>query len=131
MDPAVRDFYRGWSDINTRNFWHAEWSEAYKMWFPFYEFTESYPGVLGFHLAMHNFVWQLADTGTFNKNIVILRVPFFSDTGNLEPPRDIVGNRSWGDPIVTIPTYAWNYPREKYRTRKSYWTGAPRRRRNL
>jgi len=35
------------------------------------------------------------------------------------------------DQLEAIPTLAINYPRPKYRVRKSYWTGISRKRRNI
>jgi hypothetical protein len=131
MNPAVRDFYRNWADINSAQSWHAEWWDAFQFWLPFYTMGISWPGYLGFHIAQRNWGIQTALSGSFNPDTVLLCIPATTWTGLLEPQYDQAENGSYSQFWDVVPVWAINFPREKYKVRKSYWTGAPRRRRNL
>lgn len=131
MDPAVRDFYVNWALINTAQSWHAEWWEEYHQWLPFTALGQAFPGYLGFHIAQRNWGIQLFETGSFNPNVVLLTDPGPGWDTNWEPQYSSWGFPFYGSIYIVVPDYCYNYPRPKYRIRRSYWTGAPRRRRNL
>lgn len=131
MDPDIRNFYRNWADRNCAQNWHVEWLEEYDLWWQFFSLGQSYPGYLGYHVAQRNWGIQLFLSGSFSSAVVLLHIPAFGYTGAIEPAYDAFGFNSYESTFGSIPEIAFNYPREKYRVRKSYWTGAPRRRRNL
>jgi hypothetical protein len=153
MDPDLRNFYVSWAQINTAQNWHVEYWELYEMWVPILLDTLYRVGALGYHVAQRNWGIQLFETGSFDKNTILLNVPLFSQCGLLEPRFDVgelFSYESFGnsyldlatiniyvDPPTDPPTeedpvfWASNLPRLKYKIRRSYWTGAPRRRRNL
>ena len=153
MDPNLRNFYVSWSQINASQLWHWEWNDLYDMWFPVNLFAQSLGGFLGYHIAQRNWGIQLFDSGTFDKNKIMLIWNEWGINPSFEPRYDILDfKRYWRmfddlldlnsiniyvDPPTDPPTeeepFFWGYPmpRSKYKIRRSYWTGAPRRRRNL
>jgi hypothetical protein len=153
MDPDLRNFYVSWAQINCAQCWHVDYLADYDLWIPISWFGQSFAGYLGFHVAQRNWGVQLLDHGSFDKNSIIIQIPGFSTTGLYEPDYDVYGNVSYEsftlsfldytsinkyvDPPTDPPTeeepmfFAYNLPRLKYKIRRSYWTGAPRRRRNL
>jgi hypothetical protein len=153
MDPDLRNFYVSWAQINTAQNWHCEYWEEYDLWVPI-EFLPNYlPGYLGYHVAQRNWGIQTFLSGSFNTDTILMCIPAGSFCGLLEPQYDVFelgAYESFGnsmldlasiniyvDPPTDPPTeevpifWATNLPRLKYKIRRSYWTGAPRRRRNL
>jgi len=131
MDPAIRTFYRNWADINTAQSWHVDWDPTSQIWTPFYTVGQSFPGYLGNHVASRNWGVQLTQNGSFDPNTVVLNIPTLSWSGLSQPAFDAFDFEAYGEANSVVEQYAVNYPRPKYKVRKSYWTGAPRTRRNL
>jgi len=153
MDPDLRNFYVSWSQINSYQLWHWEWDDVYDMWTQVSYFAQSLPGYLGYHIAQRNFGIQIALNGSFDKNTILLGERNFPADGNYEPlydawnwfnyqsgATDLLDFESINiyiepptDPPNEEEPFFWGYPmpRSKYKIRRSYWTGAPRRRRNL
>jgi hypothetical protein len=48
-----------------------------------------------------------------------------------EPARSPFGYYPWYPQFEWIPTLSLVYPRPRFKARRTYWTGVPRRRRNL
>ena len=152
MDPELRNFYVSWSQIHTAQNWHVVWDPDWEYWTGILLFAAEHVGWLGYHLAQKNWTQQIADHGSFDINYCWLRIPQFSWAGILEPVRDAfdfdnyesfplsnldyTSINTYVDPPTDPPTeeepffWANNLPRLKYKIRRSYWTGAPRRRRN-
>jgi len=131
MDPDIRNFYRNFADRNTAQSWHVEYFDLYDMWMSFAMFGLEFLGYLGYHIAQRNWGLQTAETGSFDSSTCLLSVAEFNEFGDIEPQYDIGNILFYGNIWDWAPAFCYNYPREKYRVRKSYWTGAPRRRRNL
>jgi hypothetical protein len=153
MDPDLRNFYVNWSQINCAQCWHNVWWPQYDFWEPINLWAQSLQGYLGFHVAQRNWGVQQIISGSFDKNYCKLQIPAFGTSGLVEPAYDSSGATAYYsfcidlldyssiniyvDPPTDPPTeedpifYGYPLPRLKYKIRKSYWTGAPRRRRNL
>jgi hypothetical protein len=142
MDPDIRQFYVAWADINTLRCDHVEYDPVYGFWMQFFIRDELYPPpdivpkyiywmFRGIDLMIHNIKRQVYYTGSFDPNVVLLHIPDGSISGRLQPVYDETPISAFQEAPLTVPDYAYNYPRAKYKIRKSYWTGAPRRRRNL
>ena len=131
MLPSVRDFYRNFAHSHTRfsNPWRTPEDPSYLEYFT--TFGQSFPGSLGWHVAQHNFGAQLVNYGQFNHDLVEIAVPAFTFNDEPEPVYDPIGAYSFGNQFSVTPVYCFNYPRPRYKARKTYWTGAPRRRQNL
>ena len=153
MDPDLRNFYVSWAQINCSQCWHNEYFPLYDLWLPINLWAQSLQGYLGYHVAQRNFGIQLALYGEFNKNNCLLCIPAFGTSGLVEPAYDIFFAQAYYsfcidlldyesinkyvDPPTDPPTeeepifFGYPLPRSKYKIRRSYWTGAPRHRRNL
>lgn len=129
--PAVRDFYVNYHRRFCAHSWKAEYSIVIQQWVPFQSIGWSFLGYSGVALAMANWERQTFLTGSFNPAIVLM-----TDDPDYPPP-DLqpIGPNPWDgaytDQFISVPSAAFNYPREKYKVRRSYWTGAPKKRRNL
>lgn len=118
--PATRDFYH--------NFHRYTGMARY----PDFDFGPNWTKRSGAPWnAYNNWTWQTADTGSFNPAIVI----FVEDWifGYLDPtiPGDAFNFYNYTDTIRHVLDWAFDYPRDKQNVRRTYWTGKPRRRRNL
>jgi hypothetical protein len=153
MDPDLRNFYVSWSQANAYQLWHWEWSNNYQMWFPVNLYAQSLGGYVGYHIAQRNWSIQTFETGSFDQNHINLIWNEWGINPSWEPQRDPFDwYRYWRmtddlldltsiniyvapptDPPTEEEPNFWGYPmpRAKYKIRRSYWTGAPRRRRNL
>jgi hypothetical protein len=129
--PAIRDFYVNNSALFTFHLWHAD-----DPWNPpargvFYTIGQSFIGHRGFDIFCRNMTSQLYLTGSFDPQITLLDVAMGTFDGRIEPYYDLDHFYSFAPPPDLFPDFIVNYPRAKYRVRRSYWTGAPRHRRNL
>ena len=153
MDPDLRNFYVSWSQRNAYQLWHWEWWPEYEMWMPVNYYAQSLGGFLGYHIAQRNWGIQTYIDGSFNKNTILLVTPDWPPDAEVEPQYDVFGFMYYHsmatdlldlttiniyvdpptDPPTEVPPDFFGYPmpRLKYKIRRSYWTGAPRRRRNL
>lgn len=131
MDPAVRDFYRNFALRNTRYCQPWPWPEYPGSLQYFTTLGQAFTAALGYDIARCNFSAQAFQLGSWDKNIVLFRDDpgFYHPTAT--PYLDANGFMEWQAQWSTIPTYCSNYPRPFSRGRRSYWTGAPRRRMNL
>ena len=131
MDPTVRDFYRNFANRYTR--FCTPWGVADEYGFKEYftTFGSSFNAPLGFNVATRNFNAQIFALGSYQKDRTIIVVPSFGWTENPQPIFDWGGASGFPEQFSTIPQFCFNYPRPKVKARRSYWTGAPRRRRNL
>jgi hypothetical protein len=127
----LQQFYVSWSDRNTRwcNPFAADPWPGYKEHFT--TFGSSFNGATGYDIFRVNMSYQLFNFGVFDPARIELIIPALYWVNELQPPADASGTYAYQFQWDTIPTYATNYPRPKYRVRRSYWTGAPRQRRNL
>lgn len=120
MSPAVRDFYRNHSLTymhfcrpyfnGTLYYWHLD---------------------VGIDLLRWNFSWQMWLYGHFRPDFVLL---FEGMEETFLPwgfPMSDLGFITSFNQWKSVPTYSDEYPRPKYNARRSYWTGAPRKRMNL
>ena len=129
--PAIRDFYRNFADLNTifcgRDLANPDW--------PLYGYFTTLGWAFlcyrGPDIAAHNWTAQLFDHGSFDPATVVMQLQEMWEDGYIGPAFSAGGLFDWGAQFRDVPLYAENYPKPKYKIRKSYWTGAPRRRRNL
>jgi len=153
MDPDLRSFYVNWAQRNCAQCWHDYYWEDYDVWIPISLYAQSLPGYLGYHVAQRNWSIQLFEIHKFDKNFCKLQIPDFGTPGVWEPAYDVSGTFAYYsflddlldftsiniyvEPPTDPPTeedpifFGYELPRLKYKIRKHYWTGAPRRRRNL
>lgn len=131
MDPAIRDFYRNFANhyCNITNKWSDDQAPPYGRFEWALHFWIYHNG---YHIAQHNWTYQLFETGTFDKNRAVIIKPEYLDFSlEYEPVWDIMQVEPYGNQHVDIPALASNYPRPARRAPKHYWTGAPRPRQNL
>lgn len=131
MDQAVRDFYRNFANANTRYCQPWPWPEYPGFNQHFTTLGQSFEGALGYDIARRNFAAQVVQLGSSDKNIVLFKPdPGFYHTYPT-PYLDTQGLLEWPAQWSTVPTFCSNYPRPYSRGRRSYWTGAPRKRMNI
>jgi len=118
--PAVRDFYRNfalrYTDQRYPDF------DFGPVWMP-----RSAPPFSAFRNWSH----QTAEHGSFNTAVVHWVSNEMGDSPDPTIPYDIHGFYVYVDQYEWIPDWAEDYPRDKVTARQHYWTGAPRRRKNL
>lgn len=129
--PAIRDFYRNWSHRHTQQL--NRWIDGVD---PItYEYFNYIVGIfhrpLGKDVFYAQMTFQLWEWGFLKPEIVL-----WCDWGTFTwqgpmPCRGVVNFPTWFDQYIDIPDFAVNYPRDKRKAPKQYWTGAPRRRQNL
>lgn len=129
--PAVRDFYVHYHRRYLAHSWKAEWSDVLQAWIPFTMIGWSFQGWPGFALAQANWLYQIWATGSFNPAIVYFSLAPWFPPPDIQPVGPGMLPGSYADQFVQVPNWAWNYPRAKYKVRRSYWTGKPRHRRNI
>lgn len=129
--PAVRDFYRNYHRRYLCHGWKAEWDPVLKRWWPFYGIGWLFSGYSGFSMAVNNWLVQLFDFGKFNPALVQFELDPWWPYPPIQPTGPVPFRGGWPDQFFEIPFWAENYPRPKYKVRRQYWTGKPRRRRNL
>lgn len=129
--PAVRDFYRNYHRRNLAHCWKEHYDWTYQMWFAFTTIGWSFLGYSGYALAQVNWAHQTFLTGSFNTAIVNLTILPDWPPPDVQPVGPGLNDGAYPDQFQAIPAYAIEYPREKYKVRRQYWTGKPRRRRNL
>lgn len=153
MDSDLRNFYVSWSHINSYQLWHWEYWPEYEFWNTVNYYAQGLPGYLGYHIAQRNWGIQTVLNGSFDKNKILLGLRNYPNDGVFEPLYDcwnwfnyqsgatdlldFTSINQYVDPPTDPPTeeepffYGYEMPRLKYKVRKSYWTGYPKRRRNL
>jgi hypothetical protein len=131
MDNKVREFYIAYSLINTYFCNPFDWDPVYRTKLFFYTFGTGWNGPRGIDVAMKNWTCQLWASGSFAPNSVLWSTFSIWDYVVLGPMNDPFWGSTFDPQFKVITDWAINYPRQKYRIRRSYWTGIPRRRRNL
>ena len=129
--PAIRDFYHNYHRRHLAHCWKAEHLDSPPRWIRFHYGVWSFASSPGFNMLIANLEWQLWLTGRYDLGVV-----FFTDDPYYPPPFvQPLGPIPWAgaypDQFIAVPDMAWNYPRSKYKVRRSYWTGKPRHRRNI
>ena len=120
MQPPIRDFYRNHAFLNTR------FSTPHFTTFGFVFYRRR-----GIDLSSANFAYQLRQLPRVDINRpVILNFSLWDDLPYSLPCDDFAWSTTFQQ-FATVPAYAFEYPRTKFKVPRSYWTGAPRRRRNL
>jgi len=131
MDPATRTFYVNFASIRCQFMGHqaGQYDPAFGDYYEVYGHV--FQAQRGFDVAARNFGEQLFGTGSFDPNTIIWTEQDLVFGSEILPFYQPGLYEGWWNPWTTIEQYAIQYPRAKYNVRKSYWTGAPRRRRNL
>ena len=134
MDPDIRQFYVSVAQLRTaylRPFWaYDDLSQEYRKCHfegPGFYFIAITP--LG--VASHNWTFQLWDHGSFDTNITTYWTYDYPPPLHLDLPIDPFGFLPIYQQFEIIPTDGYPYPRPTCKIPKTYWTGVPRRRRNL
>jgi hypothetical protein len=126
----IQDFYNAWSQDRMFycNPFYDPILDPYKTYFRVG--GTYFPGHRGFDIFRHNMLSQFILYGQFDPSVVVFdNSPYFLFPGD-QPLRDPLHFYGYFDQFNEPEYYIDNYPRAKYRVRKSYWTGTPRRRRN-
>ncbi len=129
--PATRDFYRNYHRRYLAHCWKNYYWWQYQIWMPFYGVGWSWLGYSGYALAQANWTDQVRHFGSFNPAIVMLSIDPYWPPPPIQPHGPGIYHGAYPDQFVAVPEFADPYPREKYKVRRQYWTGKPRRRRNL
>jgi hypothetical protein len=129
--PAVQAFYVNFASLNTIFCQHTLGDQSFPYFGYFTTLGWSFLGYRGYDVFQHNFTVQLAISGAVDPAIVVMQLQELWETGHIGPAFSAGGFLDWGEQFRDVPAFAENYPRAKVRPRRSYWTGAPRRRRNL
>ena len=110
----------------------APWHDAYPPYARqyFVTFGMSFTARSAYDLARDNFAYQSLSAPPFTHQQLAFAVPEFSFTGAPDFPIDPLGLYDPGMHCSAYAAYLFNYPKPYSRPRRSYWTGAPRRRRN-
>lgn len=129
--PAVQAFYVNFASLNTF-FCNPDRANPDPPDFGYFTtFGWAFLGYNGYHVFEHNFTVQLAVSGVVDPAIVVMQLQELWEADHIGPAFSAAGFLDWGEQFRDVVDFAWNYPKPKYKIRKSYWTGAPRRRRNL
>jgi len=128
---AIQDFCNAWSQDRTFycNPFYSPIYDPYKDYFTGY--GTYFPGYRGFDIFRHNMRVQSILYGQYDpskiefENSITFIFPG-DQPARVHPPYSGYGDQ-FNEPELNLD----NYPRAKYRVRKSYWTGTPRKRRNL
>jgi hypothetical protein len=88
-------------------------------------------GATGADVAHSNLNVQYFIFGDCVNRPMVLYPAGYGFNENDEPARDIFAMYCYWPQFEWVPMMAFNYPRPFFKARRSYWTGAPRRRRNL
>jgi len=129
--PAIRDFYRNFHHRYLRFARRIPYDETPPKFGWFTTIGWSFHAYFPYSIAMKNWTYQKATTGSFHPALVAMREhDGFSDPSP-GPPYSSFFLDSWSDQFLDIPDYATNYPKPKFRVPRTYWTGKPRHRRNL
>jgi len=130
-DREIQDFYVNFALNNLGFLGHYE--DQYDPDFGGYFFIGGLSGLgwRGWHVFQHNLSGQLFSFGSFDRNRVLFSEQDFIGEIDIFPWFNIFFFEGWPIQFEDVPAEALNYPRLKYNVRKSYWTGTPRRRRNL
>lgn len=129
--PAIRDFYRNYHRRNLAHCWKAEYGPPPLKWIPFFTLGWSFQGYSGYALMMANLNIQVWLTGSFNVATVLLEVDPAFPPPSIQPTGPGLWRGSYPDQFAVVPAVGINYPRAKYKVRRQYWTGKPKRRRNI
>ena len=97
----------------------------------FYTLGQAFTAYTTWDLWRSNYSAQLFEYGTVNPEQPMIVIPAGTWTGLPEPIWDPSGTWSRGSQVLVTPAHAVNYPRPYSKGRRHYWTGAPRKRRNL
>lgn len=132
LSPRTRDFYVNFQRVRMNQTWHESYNYDWDFWNHFTMFGWSFSSYFGYAIAYRNWSCQTQATGSFNPEIIM-----WSREENFWTPHPtpitsyITGYGNYHNEFKDIPDFAFEYPRAKYKVRRSYWTGKPRRRRNL
>ena len=129
--PDIQQFYVSWAHLHTYFCNPFDDPSYIGPGSHFYTFGQSFTGSTGYDVFRVNMSYQLFNYGSFDPSRVELIIPALAWFNTEQPPADPSGTYGYQDQFDTIPKYAVNYPRPKYKVRRSYWTGRSRRRRNL
>jgi len=127
----VQDFYRNYQRRNLQHSWKAEYVDPPGLWIGFITFGWAFLGYTGFALAQANWREQTLRTGSFDPQKVLLTVSPDWPPPAIQPVGPGGNDGAYPDQFVEVPAMAFNYPREKYKVRRTRWTGKPMRRQNL
>jgi hypothetical protein len=131
MDPKIREFYVSFAQLNTFYCNPFGWNPLYEQKYHFFGFGVGFIGSNGYNIATSQWTSQLWNLGSFEKNSILWSKTNIFHEVTLGPMTDMFWQTAPPNQWSDVTYWGENYPREKYRIRKSYWTGVPRRRRNL
>lgn len=129
--PHIHAFYNNWATRHTALLCRWWIDDPY---YP-YEYFNYGPGYfwrpLGRDVAYAQWTFQLWEWGYFRPEIIL-----WCDWGTHlwqgpMPMRSVTNWPTWHDQFIDVPWICTNYPREKRKAPRTYWTGKPRHRRNL
>ncbi len=129
--PAIRDFYVNYHRRYLAHGWKAGYFVPGKFWFPFSGLGWSFQGYSGYALFQANITAQQFPLGFFDVAKVQLETDPDYPPPSIQPAGPFPWLGAYPDQFIEIPDVASQYPRAKYKVRRSYWTGKPKRRRNL
>jgi hypothetical protein len=131
MQPRDLEFCHNWALRSS--FYCAPGGALDDYGFPFHfaQFGLAWSGATGADVAHSNLNVNYFLFGDCQNRPMVL---FTAGTGFLEddePARSPYGDWPYYPQFEWIPALAYNYPAPPRRARRTYWTGAPRRRLNL
>lgn len=129
--PAIRDFYRNFHNRYLRQARRIDSTPPPGIDDWFSTFGWAFHAYSPAAIAMKNWTYQTFALGSFNPAIVVFATHSAWSDPSPGPPYGVTGLYSWSDQFIDIPNWATQYPRAKRKAPKTYWTGKPRRRRNL
>lgn len=133
-DPQIQQFCHSFAQLKTfylGPFWDPDEPYPYGPWQPFSTLGQTFPSSRGRDIYYHNLTAQIWDVGFFDRHTLLLGIPLFTYNDQIEPYYDPGPYYSFADQFTVIPDVCYPYPRPKFKIRRTYWTGTPRRRRNL
>lgn len=130
--PKVRDFYRNYAQRHCVQSWKTVWDPIAGHFWPFFGAMWVFWATRGIDIAIGNWKNQLAVSGSFNTAIVLFDLTPTLPPPPIQPAHGPGLDGDLPDIYATVPLDPTNqYPRAKYNVRRTYWTGKPKRRRNL
>lgn len=129
--PAIRDFYVNFAKQHTtlRNRWSNGIPEFPYEYFNYQVYSFMRP--VGRDIAYSQWMWHLAEWGYIKPEHIEWSFHGTHTWQGPMPVRGVANFPTWEDQFIDVPDFCINYPREKRKVPRSYWTGKPRHRRNL
>lgn len=131
LDQRTLEFFHNWAIVNTYycNPKGIPYDEHFGNHFG--TLGKAFLGSTGADTAATSLSCLLSWYGSYDNRPIELQPAMPEYDMPAQPYADPYGIGWYQHQFTDIPLYAMNYPRPAYKARRSYWTGAPRRRLNL